>query len=177
MPDEGTLLAYAPTRHPRRFRLRAQHIPLLATFAVCLILYTAAAIYLRNRGFFSMGVFISFFSDNAFLGITAVGMTFVILSGGIDLSVGSMVGFTSILIGWLMSAHHVHPIFAIAIALMAGAVLGLLQGALIHFFGSHPSWSRSRGCSSSMDWRSSSAWNPLRSITRCWTGFRSFQSP
>jgi galactofuranose transport system permease protein len=128
------VISYAPSKYPRRFRLRAQHIPLLATFVVCLMLYTAAAIYLRDRGFFSLGVFISFFSDNAFLGITAVGMTFVILSGGIDLSVGSMVGFTSILIAWLMSEHHAHPLIAIAIALGAGAMLGMLQGLLIQVF-------------------------------------------
>jgi ribose/xylose/arabinose/galactoside ABC-type transport system permease subunit len=35
-------------------------------------------------------------TDNAFLGIIAVGMTFVILSGGIDLSVGSVIAFTGV---------------------------------------------------------------------------------
>jgi simple sugar transport system permease protein len=134
MTEATTQLSYAKARHPWRFRLRAQHIPLLATFIVCLMLYTAAAVYLRDRGFFSLSVFISFFADNAFLGITAIGMTFVILSGGIDLSVGSMVGFTSILVGWLMSAHHVHPLLAMAIALAAGAGLGLIQGLLIQLF-------------------------------------------
>lgn len=130
----GEVIPYAPPGHRWRFRLRAQHIPLLATFVVCLVLYSIAAIYLRDRGFFSLGVFFSFFADNAFLGITAVGMTFVILSGGIDLSVGSMVGFTSILIGWLMSVHHVHPVPAIIVAIAMGALLGLVQGALIQFF-------------------------------------------
>ena len=43
-----------------------------------------------------MGVFINFFADNSFLGIAAIGMTFVILSGGIDLSVGGMVGLVSV---------------------------------------------------------------------------------
>ncbi len=48
------------------------------------------------------------FGDNAFLGIAAVGTTFVILSGGIDLSVGSLVAFTGILIAQLI-AHGVAP--------------------------------------------------------------------
>jgi simple sugar transport system permease protein len=131
---EAKPISYAPSRYPWRFRLRERHIPLLATFVVCLILYTAAAVYLRDRGFFSLGVFVSFFSDNAYLGLTAIGMTFVILSGGIDLSVGSMVGFTSILIGSLMSAHHLHPLLAFAIAIGCGSFLGFLMGCLIHFF-------------------------------------------
>ena len=45
----------------------------------------------------------NFLTDNAFLGIAAVGMTFVIISGGIDLSVGSVIGFTGVLIAVLIS--------------------------------------------------------------------------
>ena len=37
-------------------------------------------------------------TDNAFLGIVATGMTFVIISGGIDLSVGSVIGFTTVFV-------------------------------------------------------------------------------
>ena len=47
-------------------------------------------------------------SDNAVLGVTAVGMTFVILSGGIDLSVGSVVAFTTVLIATLVGRHGLH---------------------------------------------------------------------
>ena len=43
-------------------------------------------------GFFSVQNFLNLFIDNAYLLILAVGMTFVIISGGIDLSVGSMLG-------------------------------------------------------------------------------------
>jgi hypothetical protein len=49
------------------------------------------------EGFFSARVIIGLFADNAFLGIAALGMTLVIFSGGIDLSVGAVIGFTSIL--------------------------------------------------------------------------------
>ena len=48
--------------------------------------------------FFSLRVVVNLFGDNAFLGVAAIGATFVILSGGIDLSVGSVVAFTSIFI-------------------------------------------------------------------------------
>ncbi|MHC4991142.1 MAG: ABC transporter permease subunit [Planctomycetota bacterium] len=57
----------------------------LATAVVCAALYVAAG--LLYEGFFAPGVLTGFFTDNAFLGIAAIGVTFVILSGGIDLSV------------------------------------------------------------------------------------------
>jgi len=113
-----------------------KHISLIATTAVCLLLYLAAS--LRYPNFFSARVFINFFTDNAFLGITAVGMTFVILSGGIDLSVGSMVGFTSVLIAALITDCHLHPLISIPIVLAVGAFFGLVTGCLISFYSLPP---------------------------------------
>jgi simple sugar transport system permease protein len=127
-------LSYAPSRFPWWFRLRAHHIPLLATLVVALMMYTTASVYLHDRGFFTPGVFGQLFADNAYLAVTAIGMTFVILSGGIDLSVGSMIGFTSILIGWLMSERQMHPAVAAGIALLAGTMIGLIFGCFIQFF-------------------------------------------
>jgi ribose transport system permease protein len=65
------------------------------------------------------------------IGVVAIGMTMVIISAGIDLSVGSMVGFANILVAVLM-IHGVPIIPSILISLVAGAVLGVLNGVLIH---------------------------------------------
>ena len=65
------------------------------------------------------------------IGVVAIGMTLVIISAGIDLSVGSMVGFANILVAVLMT-HGVAIIPSILISLAAGAVLGALNGVLIH---------------------------------------------
>jgi simple sugar transport system permease protein len=78
-----------------RFRLSQKNIPILSTFLVFILLYVAGAF--AYKGFFSLRVFINLFIDNAFVGIIAVGMTFVIISGGIDLSVGALVAFTGVL--------------------------------------------------------------------------------
>lgn len=107
-------------------------VPILATTAVCLLLYAAAAI--RYDGFFSTGVFLNLLGDNSFLGLAAIGMTFVILSGGIDLSVGAMVGLGSILIARLTMHCGWHPLAAIALVLALGMVFGGGMGVLIHFF-------------------------------------------
>jgi galactofuranose transport system permease protein len=79
-------------------------------------------------------VVVNLFADNAFLGIAAVGMTLVIFSGGIDLSVGAVVGFTSILTATLVSGRGVHPALAWAFAIFLGAGLGAAMGTLIHVF-------------------------------------------
>src|SRR5205807_7103739 len=74
------------------------------------------------------------FSGSSVLGIAAVGLTFVILSGGIDLSVGSVVALTTMIVAALVAQVHLNPWIAILAALSAGALLGLGTGLLIHFF-------------------------------------------
>jgi galactofuranose transport system permease protein len=107
----------------------SRHLPLIATALVLVILYgTAAALY---DGFLSVRVLGNLLGDNAFLGIAAVGMTFVILSGGIDLSVGAMMAFTTIFIATLVETHGMHPLGAIPLALGVGVLFGSAMGFLI----------------------------------------------
>jgi simple sugar transport system permease protein len=107
-----------------------KYIPLLATTAVCIALYViGACLY---PGFATLRVFANFFSDNAFLGIIAVGMTLVIISGGIDLSVGSVMALCTVVMATLMRAN-VSPELAIVIALTIGSALGLVMGLIIHY--------------------------------------------
>ena len=67
------------------------------------------------------------------IGIVAVGMTFVILTGGIDLSVGSVAGLTGIILGLALREMQIVP--AIALAVAAGGFIGLVSGLLINVFG------------------------------------------
>src|SRR3954447_1815545 len=117
-------------------RALQRNVPFLATATVCVLLYTVAS--LRYRGFASLPVFINFFGDNAFLGIAAIGMTFVILSGGIDLSVGGLAGLISVLCGVLIEKHHLHPAICLPVLLLTGLVFGSAMGAVIQFFALPP---------------------------------------
>jgi ribose transport system permease protein len=67
------------------------------------------------------------------VGIVAIGMTFVILIGGIDLSVGSVAGLTGVILG--RSLEHFPIPVAIFLAVLAGAATGFFSGALIARFG------------------------------------------
>lgn len=113
-----------------------KHITVMAGGVAYLVLYAIAAA--RYDGFASLPVFINFLSNNAVLGIVAVGMTFVILSGGIDLSVGAVMSFSSVLIGVLIMDHHWNVFAAIGAAVASGTLLGAIMGAVIHRTGIKP---------------------------------------
>jgi len=107
-------------------------LPQVATVIVCLVLYAAAS--LKFEGFATGQTFVNLLTDNAFLGIAAIGSTFVILAGGIDLSVGSMIGYTSITMAVLVQHKGWNPVAAAAVLLAGGALLGALTGLVIHIF-------------------------------------------
>jgi len=113
-----------------------RNIPFLATLSVCVLLYVAAG--LNYKGFFSARVFLNFLSDNAVLGVAAIGLTFVILSGGIDLSVGSVVGVVSIVLAILVDGKGIPPAVAIPLVLAAGTIFGAGMGILIHYYALPP---------------------------------------
>lgn len=119
-------------------KLAEHQRPLLASLGVLLALYAAAAARYHDVGFFSIQVLINLFVDNAFWGIVAVGMTFVILSGGIDLSVGAALSLASVVVGVLIMNHHWPPWLAMLAALTMGTLLGAGMGCVIHFVGLQP---------------------------------------
>ena len=69
--------------------------------------------------------------------IVAVGLSYVIISGGIDLSVGSIVALSGVVLGMLLQAGQ-PPIVALPGALLVGVGCGLLNGALVSFGGLPP---------------------------------------
>jgi ribose/xylose/arabinose/galactoside ABC-type transport system permease subunit len=85
-------------------------------------------------GFFSVQNFLNLFIDNAYLLILAVGMTFVIISGGIDLSVGSMLGLGTMLAASLLEKQHLNPVLVILLVVGFGTLLGFFMGCLIQLF-------------------------------------------
>jgi ribose/xylose/arabinose/galactoside ABC-type transport system permease subunit len=89
-------------------------------------------------GFFSAQVFLNLLIDNGFLCIVGVGMTFVILSGGIDLSVGSVIALTTVVSAALVEHHHWSALQAIPLMLAMGAAFGTWMGWLIQRFRLQP---------------------------------------
>jgi len=72
------------------------------------------------------------------VGIAAIGMTLVIISGGIDLSAGSIIAFCSVVVAYCMDVFSMSPFWAASMGLVAGAAWGMLNGVLITRFGLVP---------------------------------------
>jgi len=106
-------------------------LPLVTTAAIFAGLFAVAS--LLYSGFFSPHVVVNLLADNAFLGIAAIGMTLVIFTGGIDLSVGAVVGFTSIFAATRIHAG-MHPLALAVLVVGIGALFGAGMGTLIHAF-------------------------------------------
>lgn len=116
-----------------RLRLNPNLLPLVATLFVFVAMYALGAILFYDKNFLSLRVGSNLFHQNAVIAVAAIGATFVILGGGIDLSVGAVVAFTSILVARLIG-DGTHPVTAWFIALACGTALGVVMGWLIHAF-------------------------------------------
>ncbi len=119
-----------------RLKIDRKFVPLLATIGVFALLYLYG--FLQYKGMRQPQAFFNLFINNAFLLITSVGMTFVILTEGIDLSVGAMIALTSVASAALLENLGISPYIVIPLMLLMGIVFGGTMGAIIHFFKVQP---------------------------------------
>ena len=121
-----------------RTLLRDKRLPVLVTAILFIAMFAGGASRYQNQNFLSVQVIANLFIDNGYLLVAAIGATFVILTGGIDLSVGSIVGFTTMLTATLVQHQH-WPIAAVVpLVLAVGAFGGYLMGYVIHYFEIQP---------------------------------------
>ncbi|MBA3874515.1 MAG: sugar ABC transporter permease YjfF [Anaerolineae bacterium] len=111
--------------------MKSRFLTLGITLVVFIALYLVS--WARFKGFGSTVVLANILYDNAFLGITAVGMTFVILAGGIDLSVGSVIAFVGVFCALMIQNTQIHPLIVFAMALALGTLFGATMGTIIHY--------------------------------------------
>jgi len=112
--------------------INPRNLPLVITVSLFALLYGFGAV--SYDVFLSPQIFINMLIDNGFLLVVAIGMTFVIISGGIDLSVGSVVALTTMVSSTLAQSHLWNFWQILPLVLAMGAVFGLLQGVLIQIF-------------------------------------------
>jgi Ribose/xylose/arabinose/galactoside ABC-type transport systems, permease components len=117
------------------FRINQNNIIILSTLLLIILLYGAGSFL--YTGFFSWQVFFNLFIDNAYLIIVATGLAFVIITGGIDLSVASVVAFISVVSASLLQ-QGMNAYVVMAICLIIGILFGAAQGYLIQRFDLHP---------------------------------------
>jgi len=118
-----------------RPRVPSRFLPVIATFVVFVLTFGAGAV--RYEGFASGQVVANLFIDNAYLIVVAVGMTFVILTGGIDLSVGSVIALSTMITAATLRAGWA-PWLVVLAVLATGSLLGFGMGVMIHRYGVQP---------------------------------------
>jgi rhamnose transport system permease protein len=83
-------------------------------------------------GYYSFRTFNRIASSVAIITVVAVGQTLVVLTRNIDLSVGSIAGFTAYFVGTLIANHNgINPLLAVAIAIALGAAMGVVNGVIV----------------------------------------------
>jgi len=132
----------APVRGARvvgsRHRFMTRHaswIPVFAAAAILVAMVVGAQLYFPH--FLSPRLVSSILLDNSYLLILAVGMTFVILTGGIDLSVGAVMSFTGMMGASLLRSGLPSSV-VVPTMLAGGALIGLGIGVLVQYFDVQP---------------------------------------
>ena len=108
-------------------RKKESGVPLMSFLLLC------AAFTLISPYFLTIRNLLNVLDQITVLGILSIGMTAVIITGGIDLSVGSVLAFCMMLLGWLARDFGVPLGWAIMASLLTGALCGLISGLLIAY--------------------------------------------
>ena len=104
--------------------------PLLATVAIFFLVYAIGGqLYPAMK---KPQVFLNLFINNASLLIISIGMTVVVIMGGIDLSVGAMIALSSVASAALLQ-NNLNPILVMVLMLLMGIGLGFVMGCIIHY--------------------------------------------
>ena len=106
---------------------------LIITIALFAIMYIAGMVIFADKGFAKPQMFLNLFISNAGLLVIAVGQTIVMITGGIDISVGSITALVCMVMANQMENHGMSAYAAIAVALLIGLAFGISLAGL--FFG------------------------------------------
>ena len=115
------------------FITNPKYIMVLATIGIFLAIYLFGAILYGDKGFTKLRTFAMLFVDNAYIGISAVGMTMVLITGGIDLSVAAVASLTGMFIAYGTTVLGLDPVLCMAFSIAVGILLGLGMGALVTY--------------------------------------------
>lgn len=111
---------------------------LFITIVLFFVMYLIGYVVFKDSGFGKTQVFLNLFINNAGLIVIAAGMTMVLIIGGIDISVGSVVALTCMMLAWMMEIKSIGAVPSLIIILIMGIVFGFVQGFLISYLKIQP---------------------------------------
>lgn len=121
-----------------RRKLDGNSFLLLITIALFVIMYIIGIVLFKDQGFAKTQNFLNLFISNAGLIVIAAGMTIVMITGGIDISVGSVVAMVCMILAWCMENAGWGAIPSAIFVLVIGLVFGLVQGWLVAYLHIQP---------------------------------------
>jgi ribose/xylose/arabinose/galactoside ABC-type transport system permease subunit len=114
---------------------RKNRNPLIYTFQklspVFILILLAAYMSFANENFLSASNFVNIIRQSSVLGIIAIGQTLVILTAGIDLSVGSTMALSGCIMAVLSTQFNFSPALAVVVSFIIGTFVGVLNGLII----------------------------------------------
>ena len=116
-------------------KFKINNVSLVITVALFVLMFIFGSVKYDN--FLSLSTFLNIFNDNAYLMIAGIGVTFVLITGGIDISISSTVAFTGVCTAFLLEKGLPAPV-VIVLMLIVGILVGAGMGALIHYFKMQP---------------------------------------
>lgn len=111
---------------------------LLITIMLFVIMYIAGMIVFNEQGFAKPQMFLNLFITNAGLIVIASGMTIVMITGGIDISVGSVTALVCMICAYEMEVKGVSAYATVVMSLLLGIVFGVVQGFLVAYLDIQP---------------------------------------
>ncbi len=119
------------------YRINDTNLLLMITIIIFVLMYLGAIIF-QGGGFLKPQMFFNILNANAALLITATGMSIVMISGGIDISVGGVVALVSMSCAVYLDYHGGSILGSVLLALGIGIAFGLVQGFLVAYLDIQP---------------------------------------
>ncbi len=119
-------------------KLDSNTVLIIITICLFVVMYAAGCYIYKNKGFGNLQTFLNVLINNAGLICITCGMTCVMLTGGIDISVGSVVAMDCMLLVYGMKEWHIGAIPMVILVLVIGLVFGIFQGYLVGYMQIQP---------------------------------------
>lgn len=119
-------------------QLNGNSFLLLITVALFIAMYVAGMVIFADKGFAKPQMFLNLFITDAGLLVAAMGLTIVMITGGIDISVGSVTALVCMVTAVSMEKYGMNAYVTILIALLIGLAFGLVQGFLVSYMEIQP---------------------------------------
>ncbi len=119
-------------------KINSNTLLLLITIGLFIVMYAAGCVAYSGKGFTHLQTFLNILINNAGLLCVACGMTCIMLTGGIDISVGSLIAMDCMFLAVGMEMWHMNAVVLCVLVLVIGVVFGAVQGFFISYLEIQP---------------------------------------